>query len=211
MAPKRRRTGTYTTPRQTLAAVNARLNQPPAYHVSGKLRTKIRFQVVTGGTYTIVGDNFANLINFPTAAGAAAKRLTNAYRIRRFDMWAPPLSGGGPTSLTFQWVGNTQGLSDQNVVYADTTLGQDTPAHISVKPVKNTSHYNWQIGGNATVCIFQVTTGTIIDLDIEFTMQDAFSVAVPTTTAPGTAAVNVLCCMSLDGGTLIVPQGWLAD
>lgn len=184
---------------------------PPSINISAKIKTKLRFVVQTTGNYAITAHNIADLLNFPTAAGATAYRLTNAYRIRAIEFWAPPSSSGQPVSVQFQWVGNTVGAADQSVVFSDTALGQDKPAHIRCVPPRNTSHANWQVGNTATVCQFGCVVGTLIDLTIEYTLSDVYSAVTATTTVPTTGAVNQLCCKSLDGLSTILPIGWTVD
>lgn len=184
---------------------------PPSVNISAKIKTKLRFVVQTGGNYVINSNNIADLLNFPTAAGATAYRLINAYRIRSMEFWSPPSSTGQPVSIQFQWVGNTVAAADQSVVFSDTALGQDQPAHIRCIPPRNTSHSNWQIGSTATVCQFTAATGTLIDLVIEFTMADVYSGATATSTVPTTGAVNQLCCKALEGVSYILPVGWTVD
>lgn len=184
---------------------------PPTLHAAPIVRTKIRFIVQTGGQYSILASNFADLINFPTAAGFTAYRVTNAYRIRSIEFWSPPSSSGSPVTTAFQWHGNSTAASDQSRVITDTGLGQDRPGHIKAVPPRNTSHSMWQISSGVTVCDFSCATGTVIDVDIMFTLNDVYSTSVATSTPPATAAVNVLCCKSLEGTSLILPIGWVVD
>lgn len=211
MGRKRSATTQLTRPVSKRTAKYARpqgVAHPPTLYATPKLRTKIRFQVAAGGAYSISQQNIADLLCFPTVAGVTAYRITQHFRIRSFELWSPPSSTGTPNTIYFQWTANASGISDESRVYTDTSLGQDRPAHIKAVPPKGTAHGNWQVASNVIVCDFNVLTGSIIDLDVEFSLADNFSVPQATSTVPTTGNVNVLCCKALEGVSYILPLGW---
>lgn len=213
MAPSRKRSRSTTTGSSSKRARKGLVNSlhPPTLFATPKFRTKLRFNVSTTGTYAITAANIADLINVPVIAGVSAYRVTQHYRIKSFEFWAPPSSTGAPVTTYFQWVANATAISDQSRILTDTSLGSDRPGYIKAVPPRNTSHANWQTASSMTVCDFTVVAGTIIDLDIEFALADAYSPAIATTTVPVTGAVNQLCCKALDGGSIILALGWSQD
>lgn len=169
---------------------------------------KIRFLVDPGNNYSITANNIADLICFPLGS-SYPYRLTDRFRIKKVEMWAPPDSGGGPVTMGFQWVGNTQAAADNQYWITDTSLGQDRPAHIVTKPPKAGTHSLWQIASAAIVMQFTCPTGTVIDLTLDVTWQDVFSAATQCSTVQATGAANQMCCKALDGLSYILPVGWV--
>lgn len=169
---------------------------------------KIRFIVNPGNNYSITANNIADLICFPLGS-SYPYRLTDRFRVKQVEMWAPPDSGGAPVTIGFQWVGNTQAAADNQLWFTDTSLGQDRPAHIKTKPPKTGTHHLWQIASAAIVMQFNCPTGTVIDLSLDVTWQDIFSAATACSTVQATGAANQLACKALDGLSYILPLGWV--
>lgn len=195
VAGKRRRPGAGTAFPRSMVSSNRSQN------------LKIRFIVTPGNNYSITANNIADLICFPLGS-SYPYRLTDRFRIKKVEMWAPPEPDGQPVSLGFQWVGNTQAAADNQYWITDTALGQDRPAHISTTPPKHGTHSLWQIASSALVMQFNCPTGTVIDLTMDVTWQDIFSAATLCSTVQATGAANQLCCKALDGLSYILPQGW---
>jgi len=213
MAPKRKMSS--TAPPSAKRArrangVNAGPAHPPAIRASNaSTKQTIRFivQPGAGGNYTITANNIADLVCY--AKGSSYPyRLTDRFRIRKVELWSPPAADGGPNVLGFQFVGNTQATSDNQVFMQDVSLGSDRPAHLVARPPKNTSHGNWQIGSPSIAFQMYVAAGTVIDLTLDLTWQDIFSASTACSTVQATGATDILCCKALDGLSYILPQGW---
>jgi len=173
----------------------------------------LRFLCNTTGNYLITNSNLLDLINFPIVAGVTAYRLCSTFKIKSVEMWAAAPSTGVPTTNSIEWVDNTTSSAASRIVASDTTMGTAKPLHVYSRPSKQSTVGFWQGAGNQVSFILNLgAANTIIDLTIDFVLNDLNSgAAVATSTVPGTAAVNIICCKSLDGGNIILPYTWNVD
>jgi hypothetical protein len=174
--------------------------------------TKLRFICGTAGTFNISCNNLLDLLNFPTIAGVTAYRLCSTFKIKSLEMWAAAPSSGVPTTNSLEWVDNTTSSAASRINVSDTTMGTAKPLHVYSKPSKMSTVGFWQGGGNQIAFTLNLGAAyTIIDLGISFVLNDINSPVAATSTVPGTASVNTVCCKSLDGGNVILPYTFNID
>ncbi len=136
-----------------------------------------------------------------TVLNTSVAVLAKTYRLRGLRMWAPCTTNGTPVTVSAEFLANIQ----PSVEYSDTSMSTTVPAYLDVKPLSNSIMFYWKVTASTNAFVLTGPSGTIIDVDVEYIMDD--DAAILTTATVATAAVGFAYWLALDGpaSNLIVP------
>ncbi len=131
--------------------------------------------------------------------------LAKTYRFKRIEMWAPVVTNGTPVTLTVEF---SQTLGP-NREFSDTAISQNMPAHLKILPsqLKDSTVMFWKTYTSASAMVLSCPAGTIIDIEVEYILDDDAAILPLVSVAAGTLAF--LYFLALDGPStnLLVPVG----
>jgi len=186
---------------RSLAAWKARtaseiLSHPPQ-HVGVELRhsTTLRFRATAAFSGTITFQNLLDTMLVATTA-TAASNLFQSVRLRRVTIWGIAAIGTS-TSVSIEFAGTTTGISGDQQIHADTSMGVQ-PAHVDARPSARALCSNWQVNTSAVAFTHVGPAGSVIDVDLSFRGSFAGgTIAAQNAIVGGTAGFQYL--RGLDG------------
>jgi hypothetical protein len=131
-------------------------------------------------------------------ANTAVTCLFGTLRIKRVQIWAPPLTSG-TNEVEILW--GVQGQANMNPVrVTDVSVSTAFPAYISTSPPPNSVASFWQnVGVNQDMFKISCPTASYIDVTLELTLWNNEGSGFNTTVA--LATLGDMYYMSLDGPT----------
>ncbi len=175
----------------------------PSIRSNLQIRHRFRFRataaiVAVGISDTQILGTFGNVC---TVANSAVATLAKTWRLHSLEMWSPVVTNGTPITVSCE----LQVVNAPNREWSDTAISTTMPAHIKVRPPKDSLLSMWRIGASSTPFLLNCPTGTIVDLDVSFIMDDDSATLATVTVAAGT--LGSYYYLALDGPTtnLLVP------
>ncbi len=190
---------------------------PPSYIAQPVMFRKIRYQAssqLTGVAVTQGCLAVSMMARSATASSTEAISLLSSFKIKRITIWALNNSSA-VTSTSFStcsitWAGSQSPNKEISAVGVNTK-----PAKISTKPPPGSLasfwYYNDGSAANNVLFFLTVPGGTIIDLDLDYVLQDGANAdAVVLAAASTSQFINYACLDCLNttnttGGNLLVP------
>jgi hypothetical protein len=152
---------------------------PPNFIAQPDRRWRLQFTSSAAGQVTFSPTQIGSMIGVIAASATTSNLLSNVFRLRRMSLWAWPTTVGTLVTISLGFTnaeGGGDGQTSRPRVCADTSNSLDTPAYVTLKPQKGTDStalwYNTQTGNTTGLIIATVTTGTIMELDVDFVVDD---------------------------------------
>jgi hypothetical protein len=152
---------------------------------------------------TTVSVSRAQLLNaliMNTSNSTTNFRITNAIKINRLSIWSPAALSGtsnvGTVTCSVEWLS----AYGPTKIVTDTSMSPTFPAIIHSRPPPASLCGFWSVrGSNESEVMFNITswTGSVVDLNVTYTIQDDTSVTTVSTTNSG--AVGTVYATFLDG------------
>ena len=171
--------------------------QPPQLPTNVRVRHTFRFRS-TSSTATVITDT--NLVDMCgaicTIANTALAQIALNGKLHSVSVWTPPASQGGNATCSVEW--NSGNYAPQTEV-SDTTISTAIPAHIRAVPPAGSAAAFWY--GQSGTALFTLTapTGSVIDVDVTFLLNDSGAAASNYAVAAGT--LGTMYYPPLDGTT----------
>lgn len=198
MGPRRRTLRKKRGTKKGPMAVSGRTpSLPPALEVSPTYFARLRFQCSTGATFTLTEANFAGAIGVVTTAANTTHPISSAWKIKRVTIWPSTQS----TTVQNQWAWDlaSTGHDKDSLRVTTVPFGITSALPLTTTPPSKSLAAFWtnsNVSGTFAICTIQ--TGSVVDLEIDFTLSTGLpQFAAISTTAAGT--VGNLYYLSLDG------------
>jgi len=172
--------------------------------------TKLRYFMASGGGSTVsvsIADMLGALGGICTVTNSVFKPWAGSFRIKRIRMWNGINSSGADESqCVLSWNSGTAGMQRDELKSEDVPQGATTTGMCEFKPPAKSLAGDW-VCSTATASnlfSFSGSQGTIIDLEVAFTLSLAFVAATITIT---TGTLGGIYYLALDGAAsnLVVP------
>ncbi len=170
--------------------------QPPMLSANVKVRHVYRFTSATGTATAITDRNICQIIGgMCTVANTTLKGLSNAAKLHRISIWAPPASQGASVTCSILW---NSGSFAPDIEVSDSTNSTAVPARLSTRPPPGSSASFW-MGETASNTMFTITApaGSIIDVDVTHLLADTQAALTSYGVAAGT--LGAYYYLPLDG------------
>lgn len=137
-----------------------------------------------------------NMLSNVIAPASTASRIFESVKLKRVEMWNANIANTAHT-ISLEWL-RTYPFGNKTSIHSDTAVGTAEPAHIFVKPPKDSYCRVWLSGSDEPKPLFQVSlcNGTIIDITLSYVVNvnaQANAASVPVPALPqGTLFVPVL-------------------
>jgi hypothetical protein len=180
---------------------------PPEINVTPKLRHVFRF---TGGGTTVTvttGQILGALGGVCTVTNSTFRPWASTFRIRKLTIWSDVTSS--EQNAYIQWSSALGGqVRDEEKVRSFPT-GVTITAPLVSTPPPGTLAALWQDSSSNGIVVFFANPGSIIDLDVEFTLTNAIVTATQPIT---TGTLGSPYYLALDGpsSNVYVPVGLLS-
>lgn len=186
------------------SGLRSRVVHPPPLPINVQIRRKIRFQATAANTGSYNYVNVDNIFGLMTMAinATTAYTLFSAIRLREIEIWGPPSSSLAPVTVAIRYpAGVYSGISNPEVVHADTSVGATVPAYVRSKPPKAAIASQW-VSGDLNSALFQLEfpINAIVDVTFDAQMSVAFggpSITPFIFTVVG-ATTGDMYCLALD-------------
>ncbi len=160
---------------------------PPQIPASFALTKTIRFSCASAVNSGVQALDFAQMIYMITGT-TTANSLLNAIKLNYVEIWSPATI---PSTISIEFDQNNAGMSGSpSKVYTDTCVSTAIPAHLRVKPPKNSLSGFWIAGPTtSTNNIFTLVApqNSIVDINVTFTLNDTSASGAARTIGSGTA------------------------
>ena len=173
-------------------------SQIPIHRPVPVISKAFRFRVDTADasgsayTYSQILDLYAMAIS-----ATAAYRLCTAVRLRKCEIWACPFSAASAPQLPVvlqiefpQQVGGSLGGRPQ--IESSVSLTPLQLAHVSAVPASGTLQSMWQYGSSQPAFVLTCPQGSVVDLHLEFVMQNGETPVAVTPALSGLTTGSVI-------------------
>lgn len=167
------------------------------------LRHKYRFRATADIAATqITVDNVLGACGvIGTVVNTTAVEMMRSVRIRNIEIWSPTGTSSTPATCAIDFTSAV--VQSANLEYSDTSINVSSPAHVRCRPPPQSLASFWQVTSSNILFTLTVTSGSIIDLDVDCILTDSPTI---TTVALTTVALGAVYYLSLNGSTAtIVP------
>jgi len=174
---------------------NQSLSHPPQLNgVELRHSTAIRF--VTNAAI-LANITYQNLLDTILVAATATTGFDvfQSVKIRRVRVWAVPILGQA-TSVSVEFAGTTAGLTGDQVIHTDTSMGIQ-PAHVDARPNVRSLASNYQVSSANLAFALTCPSGSVVDVELSFRAQ--YNVAVAAQNALVAATAGAFYLRGLDG------------
>lgn len=161
---------------------------PPPFKASLSIqRKRIRYQTTAAVDGSITASDLANILGVAVST-TSVQSIINAIHLRSVEMWSPP-STGANVAIEFAQE-NTTFIGSPSSLISDTCMSMTKPAHLKVRPPKNSLSGFWIAGGatsTSPVMTIIASDDTIIDFVFDLHLIDSgFPVGQARTVAAAT-------------------------
>jgi hypothetical protein len=179
---------------------------PPPIQITPKLNHAFRFLASSGGTFTV---NTANVIGalgvVCYATNGNCRPFSSSFRIRKVTIWT---SAGTSTAFNASvvWTLATGNQMKDDEVETSVPEGISVTRSLVSSPPKGSLAAMWQVSSSNTLFTVQCNAGSILDLDVDYTISNQF---VSGSQAVATGVLGNIYYFYLDGNTshTLVPVG----
>lgn len=176
---------------------------PPPFKASLAIKRKrIRYETTAAVDIDVSAQDLATLLGVALNATTIAS-IINAVQLRTVEIWSPPTTGAN-VAIEFAQE-NTTFIGSPSSLVSDTCMSMTKPAHIKVKPPKNSLSGFWIAGGatsTSPVVSIIASENSIIDFVFDLHLIDTGFPQGQTRTVAG-ATVGGLYLKTLGTGQLI--------
>lgn len=164
---------------------------------------KFRFACTAAINSVITATNFlAATGTCCYTANSTGRILSETFKVKRIEVWAPPPSQGSSATCSVQWNGTTSSsLNTSALEVSDTSINPSTPAYVNAVPPKDCVGSFWNTAGTTTVCTIIAPTGSVIDVTLHYILSDDAGDYAPYSYTSGAATGGAIYYISLDGTT----------
>jgi len=171
---------------------------PPSIQITPKLRHTFRFYQTVGGHTAVTSNSvLAALGGVCYVANSLVKPMASSFKINKVTIYpAPNLSGTSACNIAWALATGTQIRDEEK----DRTLpdGLTVSAPVSSKPPRGSLAAMWQAGSTNSLFFTDALIGSVLDLDISFTLSNQFLTAGQSVV---TGTLGVIYYLYLDGST----------
>lgn len=185
--------------------------RPPQFDPCLTTRKRFRYLSTTNVSQPI---SWTNLMDSQIVATSTVTcvQMYDCVRIVSIEVWGA--SSQGSVTASVQFLGKNTGLQGDQKAYTDTACAVGEPLHIFAKPSKWSQAAQFQSGSSGAAFFIEVTSGSVIDLTLEFRNNyDATGVVSCANGVVGAVAGDFYY-RGFDGlavaSTKFVPQGVIA-
>jgi hypothetical protein len=156
----------------------------PAYHQQQVRKIRVRYTTsnADGTADSLTITQIAQMCGFTAVSATVGVYWMSQFRLDKVEAWATPPAVADVVSISLKWADSplaaSIGIAGPPVVVEDSSASTSIPAHIVLKPPRNSLFQNW-FGPNATpqMLLFtqQSTAGncnSIIDFYFSFIIDD---------------------------------------
>lgn len=178
--------------------------RPPPFQPNLAVRRKLRFESSAALTSApvIVADLFDLVAMAATATSAFG--VYNSVRLRGIEIWGPMASDLKPVTVSVEYDGGNVG--SPRVLFSDTSMGAMLCAHVKTRPPVRSLSSFWLTSGGTTLFRLTAPANSVIDVDLDFVLQDGSGAqAVGAAVAGATAGVVYVRSLNSNGLANIPP------
>jgi hypothetical protein len=177
----------------------SRNQKPPQMIATFGGRQRVRFNANAAlSNVDITQANLMDLVFVATSATTATRALFS-IRLRSVEIWAPMASDLVPVTASIEYLSGSALFGGRSQIHSDTSMGSAQPAHVRAAPASEALASKWfNSGASATLFRLNGPDNSIIDVDFEYTLNDAGS-ATSIVNAPVGAATGAMYYGALDG------------
>jgi hypothetical protein len=164
--------------------------KPPSFSSTFQVSKKIRFTASSALTNCVIQDlDVVSLLQM-AATSVTAYTLQGAAKISEIELWGPPPTGSGDSTVSVEWKPSVYIGAPASIV-SDTCLGSTFPSHVKTRPPKNSLAANWLLTDGNEVMVLNAPTGSVVDLTITLTLASGLGIYPYAFTIVGGAAGQV--------------------
>lgn len=101
------------------------------------------------------------------ATATLGSSLFKAVKIRRVKVWSSGVTSGSVNTIAVEFRGQGTDISGDRKLHSDTSMGIQ-PAHLNVRPQKESYNDFFQISSNQTAFVLTCPVNSVIDVDLTF-------------------------------------------
>jgi len=120
----------------------------------------------------------------------------SSVKVRAVEVWAAPVQGGAPNTVSVQFTGASAGAAGDQQLYTDTSMGIE-PAHVFAHPNVKSQASQFQLSVVETAFHLVAPVGAVVD--VELTFKQDFAAPLVAQNASVGAAVGAIYLRGLDG------------
>ncbi len=183
--------------------------KPPRFDANIRITHTFRFtttSTVNKSTITLP-DLFGVIGAMNITSLTAMRAIAYSLRVKWIKIWSPAISTGSYISgaCSVEWKGASYRPSIEK---SDSTNSLSDPAHIHSSPPRGSDAGNWYVNNDtANMFIIYCTAGSIVDLCLEFTLNDSSTVLTVTSGANGTVGNIYYRYLDASSSASLVPVG----
>ncbi len=180
---------------------------PPALQLSVRKVHTFRFEASSASTTDTLSTTSLGNMLIMAASATNGYQLCNAIRLRKIEIWGPMASDLIPVTVSVDYTGQSAQAVGPSCKVTDTSMGANRPAHIVAIPPRTSTASTWQytISG-LTLCTLEFPANAVVDITLEFVLQDNGSPS--TVVAISGATTGVVYLRRPDVAQLLVPVSW---
>jgi len=167
--------------------------QPPMLEINVPVRHIFRF-IGESNASTITAANLTTVCGNVATTATNVRSIATSVKINNIKIWSAPESQGSSTTCFVNWFGDQFA---PNRLVSDTSVSVSKPAKILARPPAKSLASFWQ--NNTAGAIFEISapTGSVIDLDLSFYLND--NNVSPTSTTVIAKTIGNIYYGALDG------------
>lgn len=176
---------------------DAMISHPPAIHgLELRHSVTLRFRATAAFANNIIFQNMLDTLLVATTA-TAGYNLFQTVKIREVRVWGIGAIGAS-TSVSVEFSGLTAGVSGDQAIHTDTSMGVQ-PAFVRARPSAKSLASDYQVNSSATAFAITGPAGAVVDLDLSFRAQAFAGSNVPAQQALVAATAGTQYLRGMDG------------
>ncbi len=183
------------------------LLHPPPFVPSLTLNKVFRFKASAAMVNDVLSIKDVGTMLIMATGATTSNTLSTAFRLRKVEMWGPMASDLVPVtvSVEFQFT-PTSGLGGPSKLQSDTSMGSTVCAHVSAVPPAGSSASFWQADYTTDgMCLLNGPSNSVVDLTIEYTLNDSLAAGTAVTVVAATAGVIYVRKPDVSSTAVLVP------
>ncbi len=177
--------------------VDGALRHPPTITPQIKQTLRLRFTCTTAAVAKAI--RFQDLTDAVNVAATATTAfcLFDLVKLREVEVWAIPVQGNAPQTVTVQFAGQSSSVDGDGRLFSDTSMGI-SPAHVRCRPEPLSVAGLWQDQNANTAFLLTCPIAAVVDVTVSYRTIPTLA-PVATSVAPAGATAGELYFRGLDG------------
>jgi len=151
----------------------SRLAPPP--FVAQSLR-HLKVRTIATGVFltTITIQQLAELVGVIANTATTSSMLSPLIKLDRISIWGPVTTAGTSVSIALQWVNMSEDFETPPMLFSDSSVSFDRPAHLCLRPPKLGLSSKWHASSLADpILSLSGPSGSTVDFEISFLLPDS--------------------------------------